>query len=166
MTNDLSQLIADLSSPDAGERARAAEQLSRTGEQASAAAVPLVRAARDENEEVREWAVAALEELGSPSAADVASLAALVGDASPDVGYWAATLLGRLEHEAAAAVPQLTAALSAPHDSAVRQRAAWALGKIGPAAISASDALSKAAASDDPRLSRLAKQVLQQMATE
>jgi len=61
---------------------------------------------------------------------------------------------------AAASVAQLKAVLDDNPSLAVRQRAAWALGKIGIAAKSAEASLRKASASNDPRLSRLANQSL------
>ncbi len=111
---DVPQLLAALTAAEPAERARAAEQLSRLGPHARAAAVPLARACGDQDEEVREWAVAALEELGAPPVADLAVLASLLADHSADAGYWAATLLGRLGEDAAPAVPALASALSGP----------------------------------------------------
>jgi hypothetical protein len=43
----------------------------------------------------------------------------------------------------------------------VRQRAAWALGKIGPAAKAALGTLKRAAGQGDERLARLAKESLE-----
>ena len=68
--------------------------------------------------------------------------------------------LGRLEARAATAVPALSTALAHHAELAVRQRAAWALGKVGPAAASARDALTQAAASPDPPLASLAHEAL------
>jgi HEAT repeat protein len=150
------QLIDDLNAPRVEVRRRAAERLARHPE-AGAAAVSLVRACGDSDEQVREWAVAALEELGAPSPGDVAALVELITAACSDAAYWAATLLGRLGPPAVASVPQLARVLESEADAAVRQRAAWALGKIGPAAAAAVPALKKAAATEsDPRLARLA----------
>jgi HEAT repeat protein len=163
MTTDVSQLAAALGGGDPAERAKAAERLARLGADAQAAAIPLVRASADEAEEVREWATAALEELGPPEAGDRDALAGLLEDDHADVGYWAATLLGRLGREAAAAVGPLAEALSVDRATSVRQRAAWALAKIGPPAHAATDALQKAAASDDPRLARLAQRAIEQI---
>ncbi len=72
------------------------------------AVVPLARACGDQEETVREWAVAALEELGAPPVADLAVRASLLADQSVDVGYWAATLLRRLGEDAAPAAPTNT----------------------------------------------------------
>ena len=152
MCTQIAQLMSALTSRLPQQRAHAAEQLSRLGPDARPAAVLLARASADGSEEVREWVTAALEELGPPPASDAHALAALVDNENADVAYWAATLLGRLGAEAAPAVPALASALSASVAMSVRQRAAWALGKIGPPARDALDALRQAAASDNPRL--------------
>jgi HEAT repeat protein len=130
---DLAQCVHDLNSEDVAVRRRAAERLAQTAD-AACAAVPLVRSSGDADEQVREWAVAALENLGRPSPEDVASLAKLLQDPHRDVVYWAATLLGRLEGAAIKAAQPLAAIVAGPTDAVVRQRAAWALGRIGPAA--------------------------------
>jgi HEAT repeat protein len=159
---DLSAYIASLSADEAATRARAAEALARLGEDARGAAVPLVRAAGDEDEQVREWATAALEELGSPARDDVAAMMELIDNRQADIGYWAVTLLGRAERAAATAVPQLAAALTSSLHPTVQHRAAWALGQIG-IADGARPALEKAAKSDDVRLARLAEKALTQL---
>ncbi len=156
----LSQLINDLNSKEVGPRRAAAEGLSRHTE-ASAAAVSLVRACGDPDEQVRQWATAALEEMGAPSAEDASALAELLEESSADTAYWAATLLGRLGEQAAGAVAELARTVENDNEIAVRQRAAWALGKIGRPAAGAADALRHAATANDPRLARLAKQSLE-----
>jgi HEAT repeat protein len=163
MPADFAQLVADLRDANLTKRVQAAEELSRLGPQAAPAAVALVRACGDESEEVREYAVAALEEMGPPRIEDTDLLAALLSDSAADVGYWAATLLGRLEANAATAVPTLTAAVTSSEDSSVRQRAAWALGQIGPPAAPALDVLKKAAGGGDARLARLAQRAVEQI---
>ena len=87
MPADIPQLLADLTATEPAERAGAAERLARLGPDARAAAVSLARACGDQQEEVREWAVAALEELGAPPVADLAVLASLLADQNADVGY-------------------------------------------------------------------------------
>lgn len=166
MTDDVAAHIAALAAADPAQRAAAAEELSRLGPRARSAAVPLVGLSADEDETVREWAVAALEELGAPSADDIEELVALlgeVGDDRADVGYWAATLLGRMRAAAAPAVPALAASLEGDHPISVRQRAAWALGQVGSAAAAALSVLERAAGESDPRLSRLASRAIAQI---
>lgn len=163
MSGDISQLILALSSNKADVRADAAEQLGHLGDAAKSAAVPLVRATDDEDEQVSEWAVGALEELGPPAADDIPALAELLADEGTNVAYWSATLLGRLGENAERAAAQLAAALAGHRDLAVRQRAAWALGRIGPRAVTAKDVLAAASESDDPRLARLAAEALQRI---
>ncbi len=64
MPTDVPQLLAASTAAEPAERAGAAGQLSRLGPNVRAAAVPLAQVCGDQDEEVREWAVAALEELG------------------------------------------------------------------------------------------------------
>jgi len=157
----VSDAVNDLNSRDLAVRRRAAEQLAAHPD--AGAAVPLVRACGDADETVREWAVAALEGLGAPEAADAAALAQLLRGGHCHVRYWSATLLGRLGRHAASAVGPLSEATERDSDSAVRQRAAWALGEIGPSAAAARPVLAQAAAGDDPRLARLARQSLEKI---
>jgi HEAT repeat protein len=158
---DAATLGKQLASTDAEQRAEAAELLSRAGEGAAAAAVPLVAACGDADERVREFAVAALEDLGPPLAADIPTLIKLVDSADPLAAYWAITLLGRSGKIAAEAVAVLVASVESSADLSVRQRAAWALGKIGPAAGAARGTLKRAAGQGDERLARLANEALQ-----
>ena len=111
MDASLSKAIAALTAPGPAVRCQAAEQLSRLGPDARSAAAALVQACGDESEEVREWAVAALEESGPPLASDAETLAGLLVADNADVGYWAATLLGRLGPDATPAVPALATAV-------------------------------------------------------
>jgi HEAT repeat protein len=160
MPSDISSLVASLSTADAATRAAAAESLMQMATAAAPAAVPLVEACRDDDERVRESVVAALEDLGPPPDDAVGRLTALVGDTNPLAAYWAVTLLGRCGEGAAGAVDALAKAVGAGGDLAVRQRAAWALGQIGPAASAARGVLEKAAGDADPRLARLASEAL------
>jgi HEAT repeats len=160
MTDQVRKLVALLESGSLAERRDAAEKLAQLESDARGAAVPLVATCHTDDEQLLEWATAALEGLGAPEESDVEKLAALVERPSLDVAYWAATLLGRLEAGAAPAVPNLAEALGTHPEMAVRQRAAWALGKIGPAAAAARDALAQAAESPDRRLARLASEAL------
>ena len=113
--------------------------------------------------EAREWCAAALEELGPPPATQIAELTRMARDNSLDTAYWAITLLGRSGAGAARAVSTLTGLLQTAPDSSLRERAAWALGKLGTAAEPAAPALRAAAASNEPRLSRMAKQALDEI---
>jgi HEAT repeat protein len=157
---DAHRLGEQLAATDTEQRAEAAELLSRAGEEASAAAVPLVIACGDADERVREWAVAALEDLGPPPGTAIAPLTALVNNPDPLVAYWAVTLLGRSGQDAATAVAVLAACVESGVSVSVRQRAAWALGKIGPAATAARATLERAAGQGDERLARLARESL------
>ena len=159
-TPSIASLVERLSGPAAEDRAAAAEALCRAGESASPAATALVAACGDDDDSVREWAAAALEELGPPPSEQIAELIPLAAASHPLVAYWAVTLLGRGGEAANSAVSTLEACLAPEKAIEVRQRACWALGKIGPAAASARAALAVAAADSDPRLARLAGEAL------
>jgi HEAT repeat protein len=157
---EVAALLEQLSSADAERRAEAAERLTRAGEAAAVGAAKIVGACGDGDERVREWAVAALEDLGAPPSESIAPLIKLVGASDPLVAYWATTLLGRSGQDAADAVAALTVCLDSAADLSVRQRAAWALGQIGPAAKTARAALERAEGQGDERLARLATEAL------
>jgi HEAT repeat protein len=160
MSQQTEVLIRQLSSTDTAEPAAAAEALARRGHAAQPAAAALVAALRTPDPSTRDWATATLEELGPPPAGQIPELTRLAEDNSLDTAYWAITLLGRAGAAAASAAPTLANLLQSSPEIAVRECAAWALGKLGAAAASALPALRAAAASTEPRLSRLARQAL------
>ena len=161
---DVNALAAKLSDPAANVRTEAAEALAHLAEGAQAAAVPLVQAMGDADEDVRNWALAALESLGPPRIEDAPALSKLAADPRLDVAYWAVMLLGRLGGAELPApshiLTTLITALNTHAEIVVRQRAAWALGQFGPAANAAIDSLTKAGSSSDPRLARLANEAI------
>ena len=161
MPHDVQKLIASLTSSNTVARREAAESFARLGPDAVAASVSLVKACGDDDEQVRNWVVAALEELPAPAATDAATLEALINGTSLDVAFWATTLLGRMESAAASTVPTLAAAVADHPELVVRQRAAWALGKIGQPAASAIPQLEAASTSEDARLARFATTALE-----
>ena len=161
--DEISALIKRLGDPVAATRIDAAERLCRAGDAATSAVIALVNACGDDQPEVRDWAVAALEEIGPPPDGTTPELQALIGRGGPLVAYWAITLLGRSGQAAATAVGTLTGCLTSASDPTVAQRAAWALGKIGSPA--AAPALREASQSADPRLARLASEALTAIGT-
>jgi HEAT repeat protein len=160
MAETVASLVTQLSAANVDQRLQAAEALGQMGEEAQGAALALVRACADDAAEVRETASGALESLGPPAPADVQALTELLADANADVAYWAATLLGRLGADAAGSVPALVKILAQCDAQSVRERAAWALGQIGPTAKDAVEALEEAAKHPSPRLARLAQEAL------
>jgi hypothetical protein len=158
------QLATDLSQGTPAERLETCQELASLGEDASPAAVALVTlVATTKDADLLEWAAEALENLGAPPANATERLSGLLGHATADAGYWAATLLGRLGANGSAAVPALVTALERSPHASVRERAAWALGEIGPGASAASEALEQAAQSGDARLARLSQAALEQI---
>ncbi len=162
---DIFQLIDQLSSADTAERSVAAEQLAQLGEDARPAAVSLVRATADD-EEVAEWATAALEDMGPPSIDDAKQFAALLQDDNSNINYWSATLIGRLGPAAAHLTDLLVRSLESNQNAPVRQRCAWALSKIGPPARSAMASLKRASDGNDPRLASLAVKAIEKLGGE
>lgn len=163
MSQDLRSLVAALASTDVATRREAAESLARVEPDAVAVAVPLVEACGDRDEEVRNWVVAALEELPAPNASDLPALEGLVSRKNLDIAFWATTLLGRMEAAAASTVPTLAWAVVEHPELVVRERAAWALGKIGKPAADAIPQLEAAAASAHLRLARFATIALESL---
>jgi HEAT repeat protein len=161
MNTDVATLIAQLEGTDTAAQTAAANELASLGRDAQGAIVALVRTVGIPDEEVLEACTAALEEAGPPTADQIRPLMLLVSDCSGDVAYWAVTVLGRAGSAAAPAVPALIQVVESDADLPVRERAAWALGEIGPGAKSAQAALSTAANCDDARLARLAKKALE-----
>ena len=157
-------LIERLNGADLESRRQAAESLGQMGNEAQPAAVALVQACANDDEALREWVVAALEQLGPPAQNDLPALCRLLEDHHELSAYWAATLIGRLQGQAIAAVGGLAECVRhGPHPS-VQQRAIWAVGQLGAAAREATGVLQQAAASSDPRTARLAREVLERIA--
>jgi len=166
MLADLPSLLVALKAAEPARRLEAAEALMQLGDDAAPAAAALALVASDEDDEVREAAVGALEGLGTPPASLLGELVSVLHRPQADTAYWGATLLGRLGSAAAAAVPDITQVLGPAAPLEVRQRAAWALGQIGPPAIAAKQALELAAQHRDARLARVAGEALQAIAAK
>jgi len=160
MSEELNRYIAQLQSPDGAIVATAAEALCHLGTAAQRAAIELVRASGTNNDTSRAWIAAALEELGPPHESQLRDLIDLANNPNGDVRFWSITLLGRAGGNAAPAVGMLTKQLRESRHQPSRERAAWALGKIGPAAASAVSALHEASSCGQPRLARLAASAL------
>jgi HEAT repeat protein len=144
------------------ERAEAAENLAQQGSEAAYAASELTAACGD-TEQVRLWAVAALEQLGSPPVSTIDSLIGLAQSEQPLIAYWAVTLLGRTGPKAKVHQQAIAELLERSNDLAVREKAAWSLGRMRADSSQTTRALKQAARSPEPRLSRVASKALQQM---
>lgn len=139
----LEQALAD---HDAGVRASAACALGMLGHVAQPAVPALVEAMKDDDENVRMCAVRALGTILQEAGGVLPALAQALTDRSADVAQSAAMVLA--ETGGRQAVPTLMDALH--HEIAsVRAKAAWALGKIGPAAIDAIPALEETSKDGD-----------------
>ena len=166
--------IFQLESPNVAERLQAAEYASRNPDQCCEWAVALTKAAGDSSDAIAMAAAEALEMLGAPPASMLMQLIGLAKtcvnvslpkkngtNANSETAYWAVTLIGRLGPKAAPATDCLIEILNQSDYLPVRERATWAISRIGTAASSASSALRHAAAEGPPRLKRLATQALE-----
>lgn len=157
---DASTWIDALLETNLDNRRQAAQALAQHREAAQAAVIPLCRAASDGDEQVREWCHAALEELGPPPEEERDALLDLI-TAEELTAYWAVTLLGRLGNAAQPAALPLAALVERTETpDEVRNRALWALGKIGGQAPEIRAALERAAQNENPRTARLAAKAL------
>jgi HEAT repeat protein len=165
---DPNQLI----SPEVKTRLTAAEFAAQHPQQCRHWGVELAIAAGDSDDAVAMAAAEALEMLGAPPETLLPSLLRLAeqccskpvtlgASAEGETAYWTVTLIGRLGPTAAPATECLTKLLNHSIYLPVRERAAWAIARIGTAAASATTALRQAAASGPPRLKRLATQALE-----
>jgi hypothetical protein len=150
-----------LAAVDPADRIAAAQALLHAVESARPAAAALARATGDADCELAALASEALENLGPPDVSDLPELIRILTDEKSDCAYWGATLIGRLGAESAPAVDALAHAVESRSELSVRERAVWALGQIGPAAVSARRVLEAAANSSTPRLARLARAALE-----
>lgn len=158
---EVAALIAALQQPLAAERIEAARLLCQAGTGANSAAVALVQAVGDDDDDVRQWVTAALEELGPPRVEDLENLEQVLRESEADRAYWAATLIGRLGSAGGGAAKSLAAVARSAQPLTVRQQAVWAIGELGPVAHDCHDTLREVSASPDPRLRRLAEAALE-----
>jgi HEAT repeat protein len=156
---DLAERLQNGSVP---QRREAAERLLKLGPRAAGFATLLLDALADEDETVRECVTACLEDCGPPPKAEVAALPARLAAAQGDHAYWTITLLAR-SGDPSAVEPIADVLADAARETAVRERAAWALGELGENAKSASQILSDVAAESDGRLKRLAERALKKI---
>ena len=109
----------------------------------------------------RAAAATALERSVQPTSVETPALIAALADVSDgEISYWAATLLGRLGQQAMEATGALCVCLQESSFLAARERAAWALLKIGPAASEAISVLKSVSETAPPRLRKLCQNAI------
>lgn len=115
----------------------------------------------DPDEQIRHWACESLERVLRPELDELPELIDTLRRTNDgEVEYWAATMIGRLGPDAASATGVLANVLLDSSCLAARERAAWAISQIGPAARSAVNSLRQIGSDDPPRLRRLAETAL------
>ncbi|MDE0866338.1 MAG: HEAT repeat domain-containing protein [Rubripirellula sp.] len=122
----------------------------------------VIRLAGSRDDAVRVWAAQALGYAIHASPDEVPGLMSCLQDGTDgEFSYWAATLLGRLESHAAAATQALCDCLQHSLSLPARERAAWALMKIGPDAASAIPVLREVSKTAPARLKHLVEAALE-----
>lgn len=157
----ISDLGNMLSSDDVAERRRAAELLSQNADVAADVAVELVRGVGDADRQVSEYCVATLEELGEPAPSHLEPLSELAAAGNADVAYWAITLMGRAGVTCAEHSMLLGDIVASDAEPQVRERAAWALARIGPAAVVAVPQLESCKDAEPSSLARAVAKALE-----
>lgn len=123
--------------------------------------VAVVLTLLDADEEVRAWASDVLAGIEEPNTAYAPQLAELTRHVNAPVAGWACKLLGRMADTATPYQDALRRTLTTHAEISVRQLAALALQTVPNLNQETCNALREAASSDDSRLSRLAKEALQ-----
>jgi len=113
---------------------------------------------QSDDEELRAWASDALQEIDQIPKSLSLSLGRFCLHAKAPVASWACKLIGKSESAASEQQHCIADALGTHPELGVRQQAALVLAQIPDLTTSTLSALEVAAASDDPRLSRLAMQ--------
>ncbi len=154
-------VVSDLLSHEKRIRIAAMRTLVKSGKPQGGATAIVIRMSIDRDEEVRSWACEALESVVVPNADEVPELTELLrSTCDGEVEYWTATMIGRIGGAAGGAAGALASCLLDSRCLAARERAAWALSELGPAARSATNALRQIGPEDPPRLQRLAATAL------
>lgn len=154
---------SELENPNPNIRYQALQTLTEQSPSLGSLAPELLRASNDPSPTIQQFAIAKLEDLEDPDPSQVADILRYVQrPADSETVYWGITLIGRMGADGAEAVPMLAGVLANSPFLHVREKAAWALGQIGPAAEGALAVLQDAAKQGSPRLSRLALQAIEQ----
>lgn len=158
----LALLKAELTHNDPRRRCDAVRQLAQGPRDQAGVTASVIHLVVDDNEEIRDWACEALESHVTPMPNEVSELIELLRNTNEgEIEYWTATMIGRLGVVASGATGALANCLLESRCLAARERAAWALSEIGPAARAAVNALLQIGPDDPPRLQRLAASAIQ-----
>jgi uncharacterized protein (TIGR03067 family) len=152
-----SKLKRDLLIGSTTDKADAADELAKLGQDLRTLVGHLEYGLRDKDALVRLRCANALGEIGPSACAAVPGLRGALQDQNSGVRAKAADALQQIGPMAWDALPELISALNEDPDDYVRQRAAAAIGSLGPLAKEALPALTKAAESRDKDLALAAQ---------
>ncbi len=128
---------------------------------ASDAVLSVLATLKSDDEETRAWASDVLETIDSLDRTTADELARLTQHTCITIASWSCRLLP-LCAKHMDVQPSLIAALESSRDVGIRQQAALSLGKLTDLSDRSRVALDGATRAEDPRLSRIAKQILGQ----
>lgn len=153
-----------LSHPRAAVRRDAVRSILTAGDRQRGITAAVLALLTDPDEQTRHWACEALDRMVSPDPNELDELIHIMRQTTDgEVEYWTATMLGRLGVVAVRATGVLASVLLDSSCLAARERAAWALSQIGPAARCALNALRQIGEDDPPRLRRMAAAAMETM---
>lgn len=122
--NDCQILAEELQAEAVADRRRAAKMLAMLAEEAQSAAIAMLHAVTDADEEVCNWISEALENLGPPQVSDAQTIANLaVTAAHPDTQYFACSLLGRLGPRAHEQYPEIAGLVRQTENPVIKNQA-------------------------------------------
>jgi HEAT repeat protein len=126
---DLITALADTNS-EVDKRRKAAMRLGECGADAKSAVPYLIRALKDKDQQLRDFAEEALAKIGPPTKGQVPHLVRLLDDSNLEVRLHVLEALRNLGPDAQSAVPAILKATK-DSDPKIRERAAQALGRTG-----------------------------------
>lgn len=141
------------------------QQLAAADGSAEKLVVELLTTLQDSDQEIRAWACDALQTIEVPPSESAACLAEFCKDSHVAVVAWACKLLARLGAGATEYQFAIADVLDTHPEISARQQAALSLSAIPGLNPESLAALERAAASDDPRLKRIATVGLAQLAS-
>lgn len=162
---DSSQPLKDrLSHSSPAVRRSAAQAVVTAGGYQTGVTAAMLALVADRDERTRHWACEALDRVIAPAPDEIGDLIEILRETRDgETEYWTVTMLGRLGAVAGRSAGVLASVLLDSSCLAARERAAWALSQIGPAARSSLNALRQIGEDDPPRLRRLAEAAMEAM---
>jgi hypothetical protein len=170
MDDALAERLERLRHGDVAARTAAARELAQASPVPAAATADLVKALEHPyDDRWTPWVESALENIESPPPHQALLLVEVLlrfqsDSGHVDAAFWAITMLGRMGMAGTAGLAALLALLERDDFPQLQFKAAWALGKLGPAAKEALPSLARAAShASHPRLAAAARHAISEI---